>query len=350
MKSINALGSSTEFSYDIEGNLTAYTDYAGNRKEYLYDEAGRLEKTVDAGGETVYTYDTLGRLMKVTDDMGTISYTYDEYSRISAKDTYDLGTIVYSYDSYGRVGSITTKVNGIETGTTSYEYDRMDRIVRIIAHDGTATVYEYDAIGNRTAVRHEGGVTVSYEYDTSSRLINEIVTDKDSNVLMFYHYTYGNAGEKTQAVEVVREFAKDTTVTVICNDYSYDNLLRLTGETIQVAENVPFDTVVKGTVADGDSNTESTNTIDITGITWDGSIVNQYTYDAVSNRIGKVTTVNGTVYEMADSIETGTTVYTYNELNQLISAANGDTTITYTYDINGNLVSEHGGSEDKTWW
>ena len=301
-----------------------------------------------------------------------------EYRPISSKVTYDLAIIVYGYDSYGRVGSITTKVNGTETGTTSYEYDLMVRVVRVIAHDGTATVYEYDAIGNRTAVRHEGGLTVSYEYDTCSRLINEIVTDKDSNVLMFYHYTYGNAGEKTQAVEVVRESANDTTVTVICNDYSYDNLLRLTGETIQVAENVPFDTVVKGTAGDEDSGnettenetsndgssetgtsaeetgsrdsgTESTNTIDITGITWDGSIVNQYTYDAVSNRTGKVTTVNGTVYEMADSVETGTTVYTYNELNQLISAENGDTTITYTYDINGNLVSEHGGSEDKTY-
>ena len=333
---------------------------------------------MDAGGETVYSYDTFGRLIKVTNDMGTISYTYDEYSRISSKDTYDLGTIVYGYDSYGRVGRITTKVNGTETGTTSYEYDRMDRVVRVIAHDGTATVYEYDAIGNRTAVRHEGGLTVTYEYDTCSRLINETVTDRDSNVLMFYHYTYGNAGEKTQAVEVVRESANDTTVTVICNDYSYDNLLRLTGETIQVAENVPFDTVVKGTAGDEDSQnattenetcndgssetetsaeetvsrdsgTESTNTIDITGITWDGSITNQYTYDAVSNRIGKVTTVNGTVYEMADSVETGTTVYTYNELNQLVSAVNGDTTITYTYDINGNLVSEHGGSEDKTY-
>ena len=126
----------------------------------------------------------------------------------------------------------------METGTTSYEYDIMDRVVRVIAHDGTATVYEYDAIGNRTAVRHEGGLTVSYEYDVCSRLINEIVTDKDSNVLMLYHYTYGTAGEKTQAVEVVRESGEDTTATVICNDYSYDNLLRLTKETIQVVDEV----------------------------------------------------------------------------------------------------------------
>ena len=27
----------------------------------------------------------------------------------------------------------------------------------------------------------------------------------------------------------------------------------------------------------------------------------------------------------------------------------GDTTVTYTYDLNGNLVAEHGGSEDKTY-
>ncbi|SEP87307.1 YD repeat-containing protein [Lachnospiraceae bacterium RM5] len=62
----------------------------------------------------------------------------------------------------------------------------MNRLVRVVSHDGTATVYEYDELGNKKAVKYEGGLTILYKYDSCSRMINEMVTDKDSNVLMFY--------------------------------------------------------------------------------------------------------------------------------------------------------------------
>ena len=92
-----------------------------------------------------------------------------------------------------------------------------------------------------------------------------------------YVYTLGASGERLKVEEL------DRTV-----EYSYDELYRLTSETITKGKN-------KTTYA--------------------------YEYDSVSNRTLK--TVNG--------VET---VYTYNSLNQLISE--NDT--TYEYDRNGNLV------------
>mgnify|MGYP004593140597 CR=1 FL=1 len=92
-----------------------------------------------------------------------------------------------------------------------------------------------------------------------------------------YVYTLGASGERVKVEEL------DRTV-----EYSYDELYRLTSETI-----------TKG-------KTKTTYT---------------YAYDSVSNRTLK--TVNG--------VET---VYTYNELNQLVSENN----TTYEYDNAGNLV------------
>ena len=161
----------------------------------------------------------------------------------------------------------------------------MDRLVKVIDHNGVATVYEYDSLGNRTKVKHEGGLTVSYKYDVCSRLINEIVTDKDSNVLMFYDYSYGKAGEKTKAVEITRESSESTTVRVIKNEYKYDELLRLTEEKISINDSVDFDDVIN---IDSENITLATDTI-----TYQGTIENKYAYDKVSNRTGKTTKVTG---------------------------------------------------------
>ncbi len=105
----------------------------------------------------------------------------------------------------------------------------------------------------------------------------EGTVDSDSNVVVKYIYTLGASGERIKVEEL------DRTV-----EYTYDELYRLTSETITKGKKVTTYT---------------------------------YAYDSVSNRTLK--TVNG--------VET---VYTYNALNQLISE--NDT--TYEYDLNGNLV------------
>lgn len=347
----DAIGRIYTYEYDETYELTKVTDAKGNATCYEYDADGRLSKISDNDGDTVYNYDNLGKLVTVTDAQGVINYAYDVYGRLSSKTTYNYGTIRYTYNASDDISSITTNVNGADVGTTSYEYDLMNRIVRVVGHDGSVTLYEYDAIGNRTAVKHEGGLTVTYEYDKCSRLVKETIKDTDGYILMYYGYTYGNAGEKTKAVEVVRESKDDTHARVIVTSYTYDSLLRLTGETISINDNVLFGS------DDFDNLLEIDNTIgvsgenisDISGVTWSGNINNQYAYDAVSNRVSKTTTVTGNVCGLDDKLQTGITTYTYNNLNQLKTSENGGIVTTYTYDINGNLVSEHGGNEDKTY-
>ena len=108
-----------------------------------------------------------------------------------------------------------------------------------------------------------------------------MITDRYSNIIERYDYTLGTAGERLSVQETNRTI-----------HYTYDDLYRLTRETIQ----------------DG--------ALDLTI---------DYTYDAVGNRLTQTDLL-------------GTTVYTYNALNQLI--LENDT--VYTYDDNGALISVSG--------
>ena len=174
---------------------------------------------------------------------------------------------------------------------------------------------------------------------------------------MYYGYEYGSAGERIKAVEAVRESKDDGAARVICTEYEYDKLLRLTGEVIKVNDSVTFDGLDFTDITDtnGTDSYILPEILDISSITWKGNIENRYTYDAVCNRTSKTTAVTGNVCGLDENVRTGTTIYTYNSLNQLTSTAyesdkdGGEVTTAYTYDLNGNLVSEHGGSEDRNY-
>ena len=149
---------------------------------------------------------------------------------------------------------------------------------------------------------------MTYTYDACQRLKEECVTDANGNLLSRYTYGLGKAGERLTITEET-----DGITTEI--SYTYDSLNRLVKETIKRNQN---------------------------------ELTNEYTYDKVSNRISKTTTVTGELSALADTdsdeveIVEGTTTYTYNALNQLVTETTPEGTITYTYDGNGNLILKSG--------
>ena len=284
IKTTNALGMTAEASYDISGNILTSTDFAGKLTSYEYDKFDRLISKKNNDGIITYSYTIDGKLESVTAPNGTTRYTYNDMDGLS-KVTYPDGKYIeYTYDDTDVLTSINTSF-----GSTYYNYDALGRLVRVVDRNGYATLYSYDKNGNRTAVKYANGITITYDYDILNRLVCEKTLDKNGEIVVQYEYTLGDAGERLKVTEL------DRTV-----DYTYDELYRLTGETIANA--------------DGSINSWS------------------YTYDAVSNRISK--TENGTE-----------TVYTYNELNQLVQENN----TVYTYDDAGNLISVDGGNKSSTY-
>ena len=272
VKTTNALGNSAYTTYDESGNVLTSTDFGGNLTTYTYDSLDRVSSKTTPDGTVSYTYTADGKISTVTDSTGTTTFTYNSMDGLTRVDYPDGSYVSYRYDKSNRLTKVSTAF-----GDTAYQYDALDRITRVVDRNGYATVYEYDANGNRTAVKYANGLTVSYEYDKLNRLICEETVDSDSNLVVKYVYTLGAGGERIKVEEL------DRTV-----EYGYDELYRLTSETI-----------TKG-------KTKTTYT---------------YAYDNVSNRTLK----------NVDGVET---TYVYNELNQLVSE--NDT--TYEYDNAGNLV------------
>ena len=269
----NAAGNTSTTTYDQYGRVVSSSDFGGIFTEYTYDSMDRVATATTAGETTSYTYDAVGNLVSVEDPTGTITYTYNADGFLSSVTNARGESISYSYNEGGQIESIS-----IDGQTISYGYDNMGRLISVTDSEGT-TSYTYDAVGNRTSTTYPNGVVTTYGYNSINALVSEVTTDSDDNVIASYTYTIGSNGERLSCTELGRTV-----------EYSYDELERLTSETVTVGSEVSVTT---------------------------------YTYDSNSNRLSM--NRDGEV-----------TNYTYNSLNQITQA--GD--VSYTWDNAGNLVSQ----------
>lgn len=185
------------YSYDIAGNLTCYTNGAGEMECYEYDLAGRLVCKNSPSGRKRYVYDVMGRRIKESregDECLEITYDYDTMGRLlSVKDS--TGAMEkYGYNCHGNKIYAETRISDTVSRKITCRYDHADRLVekREILNSGlepveaepkeAVTTYQYDENGNQTQVITPEGYFISREYDIRDRLIRERVIDKTGGI------------------------------------------------------------------------------------------------------------------------------------------------------------------------
>ena len=333
---------STRYTYDEAGNQTAQidaldrittyeTDQLGRRvtrtlpddeSETLdYDDWGNLETRTDFNGHTTtFAYDALNRLITKTADathpslayphaIARIEYDYDDTgARIGAR-TYNASDVeLYAEttprDARGRTDYKDTAAGRLDYGyfvnsllqdvvssnadgvNIGYRYDQANRLAFV--DDATAgipavtTSYTYNDNGSMETMATPNGVTHTYTYDTLNRLRTLNVTNT-TETIHSYDYDLRASGHRAGYEETATRYALPAT-----RSYQYDDLYRLTGETITSAPHG-----ANGTVS--------------------------YTLDKVGNRLFRTSSVGG-VGNQAD---------TFN---------NRDWLDTDTYDANGNTT------------
>ena len=173
----------------------------------------------------------------------------------------------------------------------TYAYDPLNRLASVTDASGV-TSYSYDPVGNLAGYSYPNGVSTSYVYDPLNRLTQMQSTcatgtgcGAPGTALASYGYTLGPAGNRLSVAEL-----SGRTVT-----YGYDDLYRLTGETVA-----------------GDPHGKN------------GAV--NYTFDNVGNR----KQLNSTLPAIA---ATGLLNYDAN-----------DRTSTDPYDSNGNLLLSGAGA------
>ncbi|WP_344667475.1 LamG-like jellyroll fold domain-containing protein [Catenulispora yoronensis] len=336
---------------DAGATASAYTT------DYVYDEAGRLVKTVappvsaETGGNpattvrptTVEGFDTYGDLVEHRDPDGRTSVTgYDQLGRQITRQ--DAGYIppgagaalnaqtVTAYTALGQVKTVTDGLNNV----TSYRYDQLGRLATttdpLVAGAAAAGVwhYTYDLDGEQLSAIDPTGAQVQATYDDLGRIATSTSVERSPAGAFTTQYGYDDAGNPVSITDPLQN--KTTAV--------YDAGNRLTSRTdpalntTKTAYNY-LSLPLSVTAPDGTAKTASygpdgqqyaTSLLDSHGTVLSTTRV---AYDSAGNQIGQ-TDPNGAVWTRSfDAL---------NRITQQVEPVTDTTSIikTFGYDAAGN--------------
>lgn len=205
---------STEYVYDVWGELAQVTNALGETTSYYRNALGQLTTiTYPDKTQVHYHYDERGQVSQVVDAAGGISrYERDRHGRvlISSQGGQQLG---FQYDAAGRLTKLTNE-NG---ANTRFAYDALDRLIEEVGFDGRRQCYQYDAAGQLTASSDQGPertigqlsnpLITRYEYDLAGRIkqrhIPAMVQNGEQQQSLFpeqtHHFIYDKAGRLLEA-------------------------------------------------------------------------------------------------------------------------------------------------------
>jgi len=375
-------GSSSSMTFDSSGNVLSSVDRAGKITAYTYNTRGQvLTRTNPAGGVTTYTYNTDGTLASVQSpakDTSTLAYdakkrpsliTYpDGSSKSSSYDNRD--NILTITDERGKTGTFTYDANNkLKTATdpttkpNAYAYDTNDRLASFTDRLGKVANYAYDPVGDLKTFTNAAVEPTTFGYDAQRHLTSVVDSSGKGN-----HFAYDKEGVPASLTDALSRTWTFTTnklgrqvsrTTPLAEKFVfvYDSMGRLTSATNPLLQtrNYAFD--VRGlltgiTLPAGIAASFTRNDLGlITAITdpnggfWTRSYDNMgrltsqkdplartsaYTYDS-RNRLSVATT------------PVGTATFTYDAAGNVTQRQYSDgTTLTYSYDDNGRVVSGNG--------
>ncbi|MFH1149605.1 MAG: DUF5719 family protein, partial [Actinomycetota bacterium] len=411
----------TTYEYDaLNRPVTKYEPAVGGEvpiTRYYYNGVGQVKRTVDPHGyETTYTYDSQCRTKRMTiNDGRSRTTTYQEYSnngnleRVSdpngniKKVEYDYrGRPVtemiapptppdeepawaplasYEYDGVGNRTKITlgdpespearvtitdydelnrpVRVRNLIEGTTEYaqtitRYDNVGNVISSTDPNSNVTHYEYDEM-NRPRSKSEpapngGACTTAYSYDDTARS-RSLTTPAGARTLTFTDrlgretYVYGPEGE--ERMTAYNKLGKPASVKTRWteDEYSevsieYDALARPTSQTDALDRTTTFGYTMaenKSTITDPEGHTTvfyydglGKPTLKLEPYSGETAFATAYSYD-----------LNGNLLSQAEGSpgEQRVTSFAYDERNRILAASAGPGVTTgFTYDSAGNLI------------
>jgi RHS repeat-associated protein len=342
-------GSKTAIAYDSYGNVASVTDALGNTSTSTYDAVSRLTRAVDAlGRNSSVAYDALNRVTSQTDPLGhTTAFTYDPIGDLLSLTDARGNSTKYTYDKVGRLVTRTSPLGKSE----SYAYDVDSNLTQYTDRRGQKSTFQYDAL-NRLVQENYSDATVTRSYDTNGRLVGvndsqggtfgfaydadgHLLTQQEpTGVVSYTRDALGRVATRQVAGQSAVQYAYDPVGNMLSAatsaagvTYKYDprNLPQSLTRTNGVVTNFAFDALGQLLSIIHSNGATALNT-------------QNYTYDAVGNR----TAIGNNISQALITQSASATVDNANEL-----LTNGGT--TYTYDANGNRLTETSASGTLTY-
>jgi RHS repeat-associated protein len=397
----NANQELTQYTYNPAGDLLTLTDGKNQTTTWHFDTFGMVSNKVDAAGNTIFTYkydaderptnrysiskgnsyyaldavgnvtnitynishgialayDALNRPTNMVDAVGTTHYGYDAAGELlSEGGLWNDDTISYSYNNRLRA-SLNIQQPDADAWTQSYAYDPARRMTNITTPSG-AYSYQYDVTRKLKVANLLFPNTAYYTntYDSVARLLSTVLKNSGNSVLNSHSYTYDLGGERTKQTFTAGNYV----------NYGYDQIGQLTsalgkesgGVTNRLQEQLKY--------AYDAAHNLNTRTNNVLIETFNVNSLNELSN--VTRNATNALTVAGTTTSQATSVTVNSTLaflysdFTFASSNSFTlvdgnntftaiasdSLGRGDTNVvtinlpatnSYSYDLNGNLLS-----------
>ena len=282
-----------------------------------------------------YEYDVYGRLTKESvNDKQTI-YAYDDNDNILQS-----GTNTKTFDSLNRIltdnqnGHVVSyeyldsqnkiKITDEKGNVKQEEYDNVGRLKKVIAGE-EITEYVYNANGSLQKKIAQNNVT-EYEYYPDKEIKNLTIKDSSDNIIESHNYEYDNNNNKTKDDNDIYEYDVLDRIKKVngVEKYTYDDANNITSKTQSDGTVIAYTYNAKNQL----TRTVSQKNLEILSET-------TYTYDANGNQI-----TNTTGEEVLTNI--------YNEKNELEKVKkNGKEIASYRYDETGKRIEKNTNETTK---
>lgn len=354
--------------FDQYGNVSSFTDAENNTATYTHNVLGQvLTETTAKGVVESYTYDAAGNLTEQVDGIGRITkHTYDAAGNKKTTTWPNLAVTTFSYNALNEQVAVTNAKN--ETVATEYDRETRTLTFKDARNATTELILDVrglpkqftDAAGNKVFKNYQAGRLMSthyptfeqtFEYTSGSRLksitdqydgkqsktqmivnpLGQITqqADANSNTEQRTYDALGRLTEITDAIGGITRLAYDShgNLTKVTDSEGRETRFEYNGNNQVVAEErspEPGQVSRRTNSYDANSNLE-------TEVTPNGEKV-VYTY----NDADELTTIKFFT-TASDTVPTKTVTLGYNDLGQLTSYEDGETSGTYTYDAVGQL-------------
>jgi RHS repeat-associated protein len=322
----------TAFNYDPVGQRVSTTRASGQLIAYGYDGMGRTTTATAGAAVQTYTYDSCangkGRLCGLTDPTGSVSYSYTAEGLIASQSSQmpasGSASLAYAYDAIGRLSSITYP--GGVSANYGYAAGRLDSL-EVNVGGVPATIVssaKYQPFGPLSGWGYGNGLSRGFNYDLDGRMTG-LSVGTGSAVLQSLTYAY-NANNQIKAIT-------NGINASLSQNYGYDELTRLTSAT-GTSDNQAF-------AYDANSNRTSHTR---------NGITDAYTTSALSNRLQGINGGRSVTYTYdldGNIVGDGSAVYTYDVFNRMDKAVEGGTTANYSVNGFGQRVYKQIGATNQ---
>jgi RHS repeat-associated protein len=310
-------GATTAVTYDAAGNVLTSTNPDGITATWTYNAGGRMTGISYSGSSAPavsYAHDADGNVMSTTDGTGTSNYVYDPFGELTSATNGADRTVQYGYDADGATTSVTYPLPATATWATSdtvtYGYDNAGLMTSVTDFNGNKITIGNTADGLPSSqALGSTGDTVTTAYDQTD-VPSAIAVKNSTSTLLGFSYADAPSGVILSETDTPSSAQTPTA-------YSYDQL----GQ--------------------------------VTSMTPGSGATDNYAYSPSGNLTALPTGATGT-YDNADELTSAafggtTTKYAYDASGQRLTATQGSTTISAgTWDGNGDLTSYSDPAADMT--